>query len=186
MQGSEGDKGVGEQGGGAPERSVFGASPAETRSYVPWIIAGVVILAALAFLLVGGRGHGAANPNRLLPLDARAGSLVISGVQMSESTSLSGGKSTFLDGQIHNGGAETVSGVGVQVLFGNDEAMPAQVETVPLMLIRTHEPYVDTEAVRADPLKPGDSREFRLTFEALTGNWNQQLPEIHIVRVGVK
>ena len=178
-----------EQGGGSvPGRSVFGASrpEMEQRSYTPWIIAGVVIVAVLAFLAVLGRGRGPANPNRLLPLDARAGSLTISAVQMSESTSLSGGKSTFIDGQIHNMGAQTVSGVGVQVLFGNDEAMPPQIETVPLMLIRTHEPYVDTEPVSADPLKPGDSREFRLTFESLPGNWNQQLPEIHIVRVGVK
>ena len=114
------------------------------------------------------------------------GELAISGVAMSESTSLSGGKSTFLDGQVRNAGARTVTGVGVQVLFANDEGMPPQIATVPLMLIRTHEPYVDTEPVSADPLKPGQQREFRLTFEALPGNWNTQLPEIHLVRVTTK
>ncbi len=182
MQGSERTT---SDGNGAPEGPVFGGSQprASEQSYVPWIIAGVVIVGLLAFLAVLGRGHGAANPNRLLPLDAHAGDLALSGVAMSESTSLSGGKSTFIDGQIRNIGSQTISGVGMQVLFGNDEGMPPQIETVPLMLIRTHEPYVDTEPVSADPLKPGDQREFRLTFESLPGNWNQQLPEIHVTRV---
>jgi len=74
----------------------------------------------------------------------------------------------------------------VQVLFHNEMAMPPQIETVPLALIRTHEPYVDTEPVSAAPLKPGDEQEFRLIFETLPTNWNMQMPEIHIVRVTTK
>ena len=71
----------------------------------------------------------------------------------------------------------------VQVLFANDEALPPQIETVPLALIRTHEPYVDTQPISDAPLAPGDDREFRLIFEDIRGNWNQQLPEIHVVHV---
>jgi hypothetical protein len=40
--------------------------------------------------------------------------------------------------------------------------------------------------VSASPLKPGDEREFRLIFEAIPGNWNMQMPEIHVVRVDTK
>ena len=36
------------------------------------------------------------------------------------------------------------------------------------------------------PLAPGDEREFRLVFEGIASNWNQQLPEIRVVRVGTK
>jgi hypothetical protein len=60
------------------------------------------------------------------------------------------------------------------------------VETLPLSLIRTREPYIDTQPVSAAPLKPGDDREFRLIFEAIPTNWNMQLPEIRIVRVDTK
>jgi hypothetical protein len=60
------------------------------------------------------------------------------------------------------------------------------VETIPLSLIRTHEPYVDTEPVSAAPLKPGDNDEFRLIFEKIPENWNQQMPEIHVVRAAVR
>jgi hypothetical protein len=112
--------------------------------------------------------------------------LPLSELAMSESTSLSGGKSTFIDGKVRNAGSATVTGITVQVLFRNEEGMPPQVETLPLTLIRTREPYVDTQPVSAAPLKQGDSREFRLIFESIPANWNMQMPEIHVVRVDLK
>jgi hypothetical protein len=119
-------------------------------------------------------------------LAANATSLPLSQISMSESTSLSGGKSTFVDGHIKNAGTQTVTGVTVQVLFRNDEAMPPQIETLPLSLIRTREPYIDTQSVGSSPLKPGDERDFRLIFEAIPANWNQQTPEIRIIAVDLK
>jgi hypothetical protein len=115
-----------------------------------------------------------------------AANLGLSQLAMSESTSLSGGKSTYIDGHIHNTGNETVTGATLQVVFANDQAMPAQIETVPLSLIRTREPYVDTQPVSAAPLKPGDEREFRLIFESIPQNWNTQMPEIRIIRTTEK
>jgi hypothetical protein len=102
---------------------------------------------------------------------------------MSESTSLSGGKSTFVDGHVQNTGDQTVTGITVQVLFRNDEGMPPQVETLPLSLIRMRQPYIDTQPVSAAPLKPGDGQDFRLIFEAIPANWNVQMPEIRVVEV---
>ena len=102
---------------------------------------------------------------------------------MSQSTSLSGGTSTFIDGHIKNVGSETVTGITMQVLFRNDVDLAPQVETLPLTLIRTHEPYVDTEPVSIAPLKPGDEAEFRLIFESVTGSWNQQMPDLTAVSV---
>ena len=157
----------------------------EPRGRMPvlaWGIAGTLVLLLAGFLLATHGGHARA-ANAPQPLDAYASSLEVAGVQMSESTSLSGGKSTYIDGTVRNTGAKTVSGATVQVLFGNDEQLPPQIETVPLTLIRTREPYVDTEPLSAEPLKPGESHEFRLIFESLGSNWNQQLPAIHFVRV---
>jgi hypothetical protein len=145
-------------------------------------IASVALIIFAGLLLLLGRRHQAA-PNTVLPLAAYASNLGVTGIQMSESTSLSGGKSTYIDGHITNRGTATVTGITVQVLFRNDEAMPPQVETVPVALIRTREPYVDTQPVDANPLAPGADREFRLIFENIGSNWNQQLPEIHITSV---
>lgn len=146
-------------------------------------VAGGVIALILAVLVALSTRHHAGNPNQPQPLDPYAGSLALSQLAMSESTSLSGGKSTFLDGHIANKGNQTVSGVTVQVFFKNDEGMPPHIETVPVALVRTREPYVDTQPIAADPLKPGDDREFRLIFEAIPENWNTQLPEVHVIRV---
>ena len=153
---------------------------------VPRAIAGVVVLLGVAALLIAGHRKPAPALNALQPLDPYAPSLVVSGLHMSEATSFSGGKSTYIDGHVQNSGAKTVTSATVQVLFANDEALPPQIETVPLALIRTHVPYVDTQSIAAAPLAPGDDREFRLIFEDIGTNWNQQLPEIHVTHVTVR
>ncbi len=151
-----------------------------------WGVAGLVVLIVIAGLLLATRRKAGPSPNTIQPLAAYASSLPVSQLAMSESTSLSGGKSTFIDGHIKNAGSQTVSGITVQVLFGNDESMPPQVETLPLSLIRTREPYIDTQSVGAAPLKPGDERDFRLIFESIPQNWNMQMPEVHVVQVTTK
>ena len=173
--------------GNARPSKMFSNKPAEGGGIpaMAWGVAGVVVLAAILFLLFVTR-KPAAPPNTVQPLAAYASSLSLSQLAMSESTSLSGGKSTFIDGHIRNAGAQTVTSVTVQVLFHNDEQMPPQIETLPLSLIRTREPYIDTQPVNASPLKPGDERDFRLIFETIPSNWNTQMPEIHIIQVGSK
>jgi hypothetical protein len=168
--------------------SVFEPSSSPRSGGMPlsaWVVAGVVVLAILAGLILAGRKKAPVITG-IQPPAPYAVNLPLSGLAMSESTSLSGGKSTFIDGKIRNAGPATVAAVTVQVLFRNEEQMPPQVETVPLMLIRTREPYVDTQMVSADPIKPGDEREFRLIFESIPANWNMQMPEIHIIRVETK
>jgi hypothetical protein len=105
---------------------------------------------------------------------------------MSESTSLSGGKLTYLDGHVQNTGPRTVTGVTVQVVFQNDEALAPQIDTLPLALIRMREPYIDTEPLSADPIKPGEDREFRLTFETVPDNWNTQMPEVRVIATDLR
>lgn len=170
-----------------PPAAMFSAKPAEGGGLpvTAWAVAGLVILVLVAGLIVATR-RKAVLPNTVQPLAAYAANLPLSQLAMSESTSLSGGKSTFIDGHIQNTGPQTVTGVTVQVLFHNDEGMPPQVETLPLALVRTRQPYVDTQPVSAAPLKPGDQQDFRLIFEAIPANWNTQMPEIHIIQVAAR
>lgn len=150
-----------------------------------WLIAGAVVLAVVGALLLVGK-RKTPTVTGVQPVDAYASNLELSQLQMSESTSLSGGKSTFIDGHIRNSGSSTITGVTVQVLFRNEAQMPPQIETLPLSLIRTHEPYVDTQPVSAAPLSPGSDREFRLIFESIPSNWNMQMPEVRIIKVDKK
>jgi hypothetical protein len=166
---------------------MFASKPPEGGGtpVMAWSVAGLAVLVVLVVLVMMGR-HKTAAPSTIQSLAPYAANLPMSQLVMSESTSLSGGKSTFIDGHIRNTGNQTVSGMTVQVIFRNDEAMPPQIDTLPLSLVRTREPYVDTQPVSAAPLKPGDERDFRLIFESISANWNTQMPEIRIIQVETK
>ncbi len=160
---------------------------AETRerSWTPLLIAaGVVIVVAaiIVFSLEHGRKAPTVTPVSATP-DPYAASLPISGLALSESANLAGGKVTNLDGHIKNTGNRTVSGITVQVLFRDPAREVTQNETQPLKLIRTRDPYVDLEPVAAAPIKPGDERDFRLIFDAVSRDWDGAYPEIRIVGV---
>jgi hypothetical protein len=172
---------------GAPPLFTTPKPEPSSNPLLAWSIAGAVILVLVVAILALTHRKPAPPVNAILPLDPYAQNLAISQIVMSESTSLSGGKSTYIDGHVRNTGSRTVTGATVQVLFGNfDPAQPPQLETTPLTLIRTHEPYIDTEPISAAPLAPGDDREFRLIFEDISPNWNQQLPEIHPIQIALK
>lgn len=105
---------------------------------------------------------------------------------MSESSSLAGGKVTYVDGRIANTGSRTVTGITVQVLFRTFAHEVTQNETQPLKLIRTRDPYIDVQPVSVAPLAPGDSREFRLIFDGVSPDWDGAYPEIRVLRVDFK
>jgi len=48
------------------------------------------------------------------------------------------------------------------------------------------EPYVDTQPVGADPVKPGEQRDFRLVLDQVAKDWNGQYPEVRIIQVSFK
>jgi hypothetical protein len=158
--------------------------PARTFPTTAVAIAAVAILILVAALvLLERRGPVAPSPHTLQPVAAYASNLPISNLQMSESTSMSGGKQTYLEGHIANHGPSTVTGITVQVVFANDTHMAPQIETGPLNIIYMRQPYVDTRAVSASPIAPGAEADFRLIFDDVSDNWNQQLPQIRIAQV---
>ena len=169
---------------GSSDTAIFGSQPEERGgSMAAWGVAALVVLVIVGALVFAGRKKPAPAPNTLQPADAYAASLPLSQFAMSESSSLSGGKVTYLDGHVQNTGGRMVNGVTVQVVFENDEQLAPTIDTLPLTLIRMREPYIDTEPVSAQPLKPGDDREFRLIFEAVPENWNMQMPQVRVIHV---
>ncbi len=151
-------------------------------------VAIAVVLAALGgMLLYYEHGKSAREATPLSSaIDPYAAKLAIGNLAMSESSNLSGGKVTYLDGQIANQGNRTVTGITVQVIFRDAVNEIAWSDTQPLRLIRTREPYVDVEPVSAAPLQPGAQQDFRLVFDTVPDQWNGAYPEIHITRVETK
>ena len=170
------------------ESPIFAVEPVERSglTLAAWGVAALIVVVIVGALVSYGWKKPVPAPSTLLPADAYAASLPLTQFAMSESTNLTGGKQTYLDGRIGNTGDRTVVAVTVQVVFQNDMELAPQIDTLPLTLIRVKEPYIDTEPVSAAPLKPGDEREFRLTFETVPENWNQQMPEVRVIRTGVR
>jgi hypothetical protein len=158
------------------------------RNWLPMAIAAavVVVVASVAVLVLEhGKPRATVTPISAAP-DAYAGSLPITGLAMSESSNLAGGKVTYLDGHIVNTGARTVTGITVQVLFRSFTHEVAQNETQPLKLIRMRQPYIDLGSVSAAPLAPGDGRDFRLIFDTVNPDWDGVYPEIRVLHVDTK
>lgn len=174
---------------GSPGSNMFAEPRAAERSFptAAVAIAAAAVLILAAVLVMMGRRHGAPaveSAKTLLPAASYAPNLQLSGITLSESTSLSGGKETYVDGHLTNTGPATLIGVTMQVLFAPEGGGSPQLETVPLNVIRMRQPYVDTEPVSATaPLGPGASADFRLIFDDVRPEWNQQPPEMHAVRV---
>jgi hypothetical protein len=158
----------------------------EPTSWLPWIIAAAAVILGLGILVVvGGRTNpeSSSTGTGMAPADPYASKLSISGIQMSEATSFSGAKVTYIDGQIANSGDRTLTAITVQVGFHNDVGQFAQRLSLPLNFIRTRQPYVDTQPVSAAPIEPGQSRDFRLIFDTVPADWNMQVPEIRVISV---
>lgn len=162
-----------------------GPQEREPRSPLPWVIAGALVVIVVGVLIAFS--HRTAPSSQTGPglaaIDPYASNLPITHLQMSQAGNRLGGQSTYIDGQIANKGDRTVTGITVQVVFHGFTAKVAQKVTTPMSLIRTREPYVDTESVQAAPIQPGQTRDFRLIFDNVSQDWNQNYPEIRIVRV---
>lgn len=161
----------------------------EATSWLPWIIAAAVVVLGIGIWIVVG-GHASSDSQSagtgMAPADPYAENLPLSGLQMSEATSFSGAKVTYIDGQITNKGNRTLNAITVQVGFHSDVGQYAQRLALPLSFIRTRQPYVDIETVSAAPIAPGQTRDFRLIFDSVPADWNLQYPEIRVISVRSK
>ncbi|MGC9158949.1 MAG: DUF2393 family protein [Terracidiphilus sp.] len=167
----------------------FDSSPTEERNWVPWVAAIVVVLSVAAGIVLvlerqsEHRKEATASAPISAPLDSYAPSLPITDLALSESSNLAGSRIIYLDGHLTNRGSRTVTAVTVQVLFRDFAHQVTQNETLPLMLIRTRQPYVDIEPVSAAPITPGSGRDFRLIFDTVSPDWNGAYPEIRLLHI---
>lgn len=163
-------------------------SPANEHNWLPIAIAAVIVVAVLvgAIMFFGRAKSGPAITPISAPIDAYAGNLAMTGLQMSESALMTGGKVTYLDGRVQNNGSRTVTGISVQALFRDPAREVAWNETQPLRIIRTRDPYIDVEPLAASPLAPGAQEDFRLIFDSVPHDWDGAYPELRIIHVDSK
>jgi|SRR5579872_5402251 len=156
----------------------------DSRPWAPRAIGAalvVVIVAAFAFFgRDAGRGASAAPPRQGDPYAAK---LQISGLHMATAENFAGGSVTYVEGAVTNAGDRKVTGARVEVIFKNGLGEISQKESLPLLALLPNSPYVDYGPLDRAPLGPGQSRDFRLTLEHVTADWDGQIPDVRTVAV---
>lgn len=150
----------------------------------PIIIGAAAVVVVIVLVIVFTRG----GPTNSAPstVDPYAASLAVSDVAMSTAANFAGQQVTYIEGKITNHGSKTVNGATMQILFRDSLGQVAQKETQRVMVITTRQPYVDTAPLSSAPLKAGQTKDFRLTFEHVSADWNMQVPELTITRVSTQ
>ncbi len=158
-------------------------SPVQRESISRPVILGVglvvVVVAIAAFLL----RTPAKKPSAPQPYIAN---IKISDLKMGEAQNFVGANFTYVDGTVTNSGDKMVTGILVHVIFHDSMGQVAQAEDVPVFLLDRSGPYPDTRDLSKAPLLPGQSKEFRLTFEHVSAEWNRAYPDIQVTDVSLK
>ena len=76
-----------------------------------------------------------------------------------------------IEGKIVNNGEQTIGLVEVNCVFR--EVNGIEIAREPATLVGR----------RSGPLRPGETKEFRLAFDALPEDWNQTMPNLFISRI---
>jgi hypothetical protein len=113
-------------------------------------------------------------------------SVKLSDFKMSAAENFIGATVSYVDGTVTNAGDKTVTHAVVEVVFKDDMGQVAQREEMPLRVIRATGPYPDAVDLSVSPIPPGQSQQFRLTFDSISAQWNRQYPEMRVTDVTVK
>lgn len=156
----------------------------EERSSVPraillGIIAVAIIVGVIALLLHTG-------PKSAPPPHPYASNVKITDLKMSAAENFVGASVTYIDGTVTNSGDKTVIHAMIHTTFRNSMNESAQIEDIPLRVLQASGPYPDAVDLAVSPLTPGQSKPFRLTFEHVTADWNQNYPELQVTDVKLK
>jgi hypothetical protein len=170
------------------------APPQHEPSRGPWVglgIGALIVIAVIVYLVYSSRASSTRYERRAeimqsAPADPYAAQLKLSDIKMLEAENFVGGKSIYVEGKITNTGDKTVTGATVEGTFNNSLNQIVQRENHNLMIIRAREPADDIVALTASPLEPGQTKEFRMTFEHISADWNGQYPKVEVKLVTTK
>ena len=157
---------------------------AEERDNSRLIIIGAVavviaIALAAAFLLKEP-------PKKVIPPSIYSPQLNLSDFKMSAAENFVGSTVSYIDGTVTNTGNKTVTAVQVEVTFKDSTGQVAQLEPLPLRVVRSNGAYLEPVDLNVAPLAPGQQQPFRLTFDRISAQWNHEYPDIKITDVTTK
>lgn len=153
----------------------------ERRAWVPVVIGAAVLVLVLIGVLVFGRP---APPPAQAATDPYAENLQIGDLKLSQAENFAGGTISYLDGKIANVGKLAVTGATVEVTFRNSLGQVVQQTPQSLMIKNAGMAgFEDLSSLSKAPLTPNTTRDFRLTFEHISADWNHGYPELRFTHI---
>jgi hypothetical protein len=151
----------------------------------PLIIAAalIVVVGVLIWLYARTNKPQASGPAAEAPY---ASSLRVSDLHLSTAKNFVGGEVTYLEGKIANQGSKSLTAAQVQCIFRNSLGEVVDQPVVPLQVLATNLGNPDFVSLGQAPLAPNQQREFRLTFEHVSADWNMGFPELRVISAGTK
>jgi hypothetical protein len=168
----------------------FFPTPQQTEErgmrWVPIAIGAGIVIVVVALLVIFGRNPQP--PEQEPPQPEYASSLHITDLRLSAAENFVGATVSYLDGKIANVGDKTVTDCRIQAIFRNSMGQVVQKETQPLnvLLTRPGFGYPDLVSLATAPLTPNQTREFRLTFEHISDDWDRGYPELRVLSLTLK
>ena len=156
------------------------AEQSEPRNWVPMAIGGVFVVVLIAAVVILTRAGKPANSGSADPNLAK---LQISSLHMATAQNFAGGSVTYIEGKLTNGTDRKVTGASIQVLFKNSLGEITQKDTLPVTVLLPNVPYIDYGLIDRAPLAAGQTRDFRLTLEHVTADWDGQAPTVKVVSI---
>jgi hypothetical protein len=156
------------------------AKQGENRAWVPMAAGGAFVLVLIVALLLLTR---AGRPPANAPGDPNLAKLLVSDLHMATAQNFAGGSVTYIEGKLTNSTDRKITGANVQVLFKNSLGEIAQKDSLPVTVLLPNVPYVDYGLIDRAPLAPGQTRDFRLTLEHVTTDWDGQVPTVKVVSI---
>lgn len=155
----------------------------QPRNWVPMIVGAVFVVLLVGVLVLAtraGKSGSSAHPS-----DPNLTKIQISDLHMATAQNFAGGSVTYIEGKITNTSDRKVTGVNVEVIFKNTIGEVAQDEkSLPLAVLLPNVPYIDYGPADRAPLGPGQARDFRITLEHVSADWDGQTPQVKVASVG--
>lgn len=142
-------------------------------SYIPIGIGAVVLLLLIAAAVYLSHSQKEAQPEAEASAEAKAyvKNLDLSDVRMQAAENFMQQRVVEVDGNISNKGNRALNQVDVYCLFYSPSGQ------------LVHRERVSIVRAKGKPLYPGETRPFRLPFDALPQNWNQAMPNLVVAGI---
>lgn len=144
------------------------------------IVVALLLLAAVFYFMPRSPRAAPPKPGAEVPQQPTPGQIQLQNVNMAKAPT---GGSLDLDGTMTNDGPQNINGIAVDVVFQGANGAVVGTQRAPVIGLKKQGDTFAQDDLVKNPIKPGDTRPFRVTVDHVPPGWNNDMPELRIVTV---